>query len=244
MKLKERLQKVRDPRGKQGQDYQLWAILNLIIVGFLCGRRGLRAVFRLGRSLNATQRSKLGFVDGRTPCHGTFTETLRILAAEELIAVLECVVAASAEGGDIRHISIDGKTMRATKNEKGHAAHVLSAFCSGLKNIIGTKASHSKGMEIPDALKLLDELDLTDKIVTGDAMFCQHHITEKIVEKGGDYLFPVKKNQKTLFENIETAFKEPVFPPQELRQRHDESARQDRTAHHRRATRSGRRHSK
>lgn len=80
-------------------------------------------------------------------------------------------------------------------------------------------------MEIPDALKLLDTLDLTDKIVTGDAMFCQHHITEKIVEKGGDYLFPVKKNQKTLFENIETAFKS--IPPQELRQRRRKSARTD-----------------
>lgn len=216
MKLKARLQKVRDPRGKQGQDYPLWAILNLIIVGFLCGRQGLMAVFRLGRSLNATQRSKLGFVGGRTPCHGTLTETLRMLSPEELITVLACVVVANDEESKHRHIAIDGKTMRATKNEKGNAAHVLSAFCCGLQNIIGTKASHSKGMEIPDALKLLERLDLTDKIVTGDAMFCQHHITEKIVAKGGDYLFPVKKNQKTLFENIETAFKEPVFPPQEL----------------------------
>jgi hypothetical protein len=227
MKLKAVLQKVPDPRGKQGQDYPLWAILSLIIVGFLCGRRGLMSVFRMGRSLNATQRSKLGFVEGRTPCHGTLTETVRILSPEELIKVLECAVAANDKKGDCRHIAIDGKTMRATKNEKGNAAHVLSAFCCGLQNIIGTQASHSKGMEIPDALKLLEQLDLTDKIITGDAMFCQKHIAEKIVAKGGDYLFPVKKNQKTLFKNIETAFKEPVFPPQELRQRHEKGARQD-----------------
>jgi hypothetical protein len=71
----------------------------------------------MGRLLNATQRSKLGFVAGRTPCHGTFTEILRILPPEELIAVLECAVAANDEGGDIRHIAIDGKTMRATKDE-------------------------------------------------------------------------------------------------------------------------------
>lgn len=205
MKLRERLRKVPDPRGKQGQDYPLWALLNLVIVGFLCGRRGLLAVHRLGRSLTASQQKMLGFMNGRTPCHGTLTETLRILPPEELIMVLECAV----DGG--KHISIDGKTMRGTKDENGHAAHVLSAFCAG---ILGSQASHSKGMEIPDALKLLEKLDLTDKIVTGDAMFCQHHITEKIVEKNGDYLFPVKKNQKTLHDNIEMAFKEPVFPPQ------------------------------
>ena len=74
-------------------------------------------------------------------------------------------------------------------------------------------ASRGKGLEIPDALKLLERLDLTGKIVTGDAIFCQKSIAAKIVERGGDYIFPVKDNQKTLRQDIETAFNEPVFPP-------------------------------
>ena len=101
---------------------------------------------------------------------------------------------------------------------------MLSAFCCGLQNIVGTKASHGKGLEIPDALTLLETLDLTDKVVTGDAIFCQHNITDLIVTKNGDYVFPVKHNQKNLFENIETAFKQPVFPPQNIRQRRRQSA--------------------
>jgi predicted transposase YbfD/YdcC len=83
----------------------------------------------------------------------------------------------------------------------------------GLQSILGNEASCGKGMEIPDALKLLDQLDLKDKIVTGDAMFCQKSIVAKITEKGGGYVFPVKDNQKNLRENIATAFNEPVFPP-------------------------------
>jgi predicted transposase YbfD/YdcC len=59
----------------------------------------------------------------------------------------------------------------------------------------------------------LDRLDLKGRIVTGDAMFCQKSIVAKIVEKGGDYVLPVKDNQKNLRENIQTAFDEPVFPP-------------------------------
>ena len=110
-------------------------------------------------------------------------------------------------------IAIDGKTMRASKDGDGHATHVLSAFCAGLQSILGNEASRGKGMEIPDALKLLDQLDLKDKIVTGDAMFCQKSIVAKIAEKGGGYVFPVKDNQKNLRENIATAFNEPVFPP-------------------------------
>ena len=76
--------------------------------------------------------------------------------------------------------------------------------------------ARAKGLEIADALKLLERLDLKDKIVTGDAIFCQKSITAKIVERGGDYVFPVKNNQKTLKDNIETAFNEPVFPPVSL----------------------------
>jgi len=44
-------------------------------------------------------------------------------------------------------------------------------------------------------------------------LFCQKSIVAKIVEKEGDYVLPVKDNQKNLRENIQTAFDEPVFPP-------------------------------
>ena len=74
--------------------------------------------------------------------------------------------------------------MRASKDGDDHAKHGLSAFCAGLQSILGNEASRGKGMEIPDALKLLDQLDLKDKIVTGDAMFCQKSIVG-IADKGG-----------------------------------------------------------
>lgn len=217
MNLKSVLREVPDPRGKQGRDYRLWSILGLILVSILCGRRGIRAAFFLGRRLNERERRSLGFSNGKTPCHATLTETLRAIDAAALADILGA--ACRAEGGDARHVRVDGKTMRASKDGQGNATHVLSAFCAGLRSVLGHEASRGKGMEIPDALKLLDRLDLKGKIVTGDAMFCQKSITAKIVEKGGDYVFPVKDNQKNLRENIQTAFNEPVFPPHHLRGR-------------------------
>ena len=181
MKLRTVLQNVPDPRGKQGQDYFLWSILGLIVVSLLCGRRGMLAAFHLGRCLNKRQRVALGFTKGVTPCHATLTETLRAIDGRALAQALGA--ACCAEGEDQRHIAIDGKTMRASKDGDGHATHVLSAFCAGLQSILGNEASRGKGMEIPDALKLLDQLDLKDKIVTGDAMFCQKSIVAKIAEK-------------------------------------------------------------
>ena len=215
MNLRSILQLIPDPRGKQGQDYRLWSMLGLIVVSMLCGRRGMKAAFLLGRSLNRRQRAELGFPRDRTPCHATLTETLRILDPHALAEVLGSLYLET--NGEARHIAIDGKTMRASKDGDGKAEHVLSAFCGGLQTMLQQEASRGKGHEIPDALKLLERLDLKGKVVTGDAIFCQKSITAKIVERGGDYVLPIKDNQKTLRENVETAFNAPTFPPRELR---------------------------
>ena len=141
MNLRAVLEQVPDPRGKQGQDYRLWSILSLIAVSLLCGRRGLRAAFLLGRSSNKLQRSALGFVNGNTPCHATLTETLRAIDGRALADALGAVC--FVEGGDQRHIAIDGNTMRASKDGDGNATHVLSAFCAGLQSVTWPRAARA-----------------------------------------------------------------------------------------------------
>jgi len=214
LQLREVLQRVPDPRGRQGRDYLLWSFLALIILSMLTGRRGMKAAFLLGRGLSRRQLAQLGFARGTSPCHATLTEVLRIIDAQALGDILGSLSA--SDQASAQHIALDGKTLRASKERDGKATHVLSAFCASLETILGHSSSRGKGLEIPDALKLLERLDLKDKIVTGDAMFCQRSIADKITGAGGDYIFPVKNNQKTLREEIETAFNEPVFPPSAL----------------------------
>jgi len=96
--------------------------------------------------------------NARTPCHATLTETLRIIDARALADILGALN--FEENGDARHIAIDGKTMRASKDGEGKAEHVLSAFCGGLRTVLSHEASRGKCLEIPDALRLLDRLDL------------------------------------------------------------------------------------
>ena len=110
-------------------------------------------------------------------------------------------------------IAIDGKTLRGSKDADGNAVHVLSAFCAEMERTVGHASSRGKGFEILDSLKLLDNIDLKGKLVTGDAMFDQREITEKIVGKGGEFVFPAKGNQKDLRNEIALAFNDPVYPP-------------------------------
>ncbi len=45
-------------------------------------------------------------------------------------------------------------------------------------------------------------LDITGSTVTIDAIGCQKHMAEKVIENKADYVFGVKRNQKSLLEDI------------------------------------------
>ncbi|MFF0284357.1 hypothetical protein ACFYSW_29110 [Rhodococcus aetherivorans] len=51
---------------------------------------------------------------------------------------------------------------------------------------------------IPLITDLFDALDLTDVVVTADALHCQRGTADYIVGRGGHYVFTVKNNQRSL----------------------------------------------
>ena len=63
--------------------------------------------------------------------------------------------------------------------------------------------------ELSVAPSVLDMVNLKDKVITGDALYCQRGICQQITESGGDYLVTVKANQKELHEDITFVFNEP-----------------------------------
>ena len=129
------LRQVPDPRGKQGLKHPLHALLGLMLLSMLSGRKGMLAAFHLGRGLTARQLRRLGFRPGlASPCHATLTETLRILdptAMAQAFGQLTAETGARADT-DTNNLSLDGKTLRGSKDADGKAEHVLSAFCVAL----------------------------------------------------------------------------------------------------------------
>ena len=214
MRIKEALLDLPDPRGLQGRDHRLWSIILLVILGKLCGERSLAGVQRFGRLLSKTQKAALGFSFHDTPALGTITETMKAVDASALQRILVKVMVGK---DSIDHLSIDGKTLRGSRSVEGPATHCVSVFCNALTAMVGQVSSKSKGLEIPDALRLLESIDLNGIIITGDAMFTQTEITQKIVDKGGHYVLPVKDNQPSLQDAVELALNDPCIPKKTLR---------------------------
>jgi predicted transposase YbfD/YdcC len=68
-----------------------------------------------------------------------------------------------------------------------------------------------KENEISQAPKVLECVEISQKVVTGDAMHTQKALSAQIVRQGADYIFPVKENQLHLYKNIQQLFA-PEYP--------------------------------
>jgi hypothetical protein len=95
-------------------------------------------------------------------------------------------------------VSVDGKELL---NSQGAA--VVSAYSVSTGRWLGSEPVAQHSNEIPAAQHLLRRLDLDGSLVTADALHTQTETGRIIVqEKGGDYLFPVKGNQKGVADNV------------------------------------------
>jgi predicted transposase YbfD/YdcC len=64
--------------------------------------------------------------------------------------------------------------------------------------------------ELTVAPALLDRIDWHDRVLTGDALFCQRSLCQQVGDAGGDYLLTVKENQGTLYRAIQFLFDPPA----------------------------------
>jgi predicted transposase YbfD/YdcC len=103
-------------------------------------------------------------------------------------------------------IAIDGKTVRAARARDGNPLHLVSAWASEARLVLGQETVETKSNEITAIPALLARLDLTEQIVTIDAMGCQRSIAAQIVAQGGDYVLAVKGNHPELLTHVQDSF--------------------------------------
>jgi predicted transposase YbfD/YdcC len=115
-------------------------------------------------------------------------------------------VRAVAESLRIKHVAIDGKTLRGSGSAKLGPLHLVSAWATAQHLTLGQVAVDTKSNEITAIPALLELLDLKGALVSIDAMGCQKDIAARIVAGGGDYVLTVKDNQPHLLEDIQARF--------------------------------------
>ena len=84
---------------------------------------------------------------------------------------------------------------------------MVSAWASSNGVVLSQHKVNDKSGEITAIPEVLKSLDIEGAIITIDAIGCQAGITEQIVKQKGDYVLVLKKNQRSLYQRVEEAFK-------------------------------------
>src|SRR6478735_5881130 len=192
-----------DPRQRGKVVYPLDEVLLLCLLAVLAGADSFVEIARFGTKKRELLRRFRPFAEG-TPSHDHLGDIFAALDAEKF---QQCFVAwvASLTGAPAGVIAIDGKTVRRSYQEKGKKAaiHMVSAFAARQRLVLGQVKVADKSNEIIAIPKLLSMLAIDGAIVTIDAMGCQRHIAQAILDKRADYVLALKGNQGSLREDVE-----------------------------------------
>ena len=77
--------------------------------------------------------------------------------------------------------------------------YIVNAWVAENRICIGQQKVEDKSNEMTAIPLLIEDLDITDAVVSIDAIGCQREIAEQIVDKGGHYLLSLKENQQELY---------------------------------------------
>ena len=198
---------ISDPRIQRGKRHELSHIFFIAICAVICGANDWVAIETYGKSKKSWFEKVLGLKNG-IPSHDTFNHVFSVIDTQQFSECFSRWMADIATLSEGEVIAIDGKCLRRSIDtaSKKAAIYIVSAWANTHQLVLGQQKVDDKSNEITAIPKLLNQLDITGAVITIDAMGCQTKITEKIVEKKGDYLLSLKGNQGTLHEDVQLYF--------------------------------------
>jgi len=199
-----------DPRHPRNRKHLLVDIVVIAVCAMVCGCDGPTAIHRWAVNRRDWLGQFLALPNG-IPSRDCIRRLLMALKPE---AFQQCFrdwithAVRSDDDGSSRLIALDGKTCRGSHDAARGLGplHIVSAWASEEGIALGQVATEEKSNEITAIPLLLEQIDLTNSLITIDAMGCQKGIAGDIVAGGGDFVISVKENQPRLREAIEAYF--------------------------------------
>jgi predicted transposase YbfD/YdcC len=142
------------------------------------------------------------------PSHDTFGRVFRHLDPQQWQTCFLSWIQAVSQVTAGQIVPIDGKTLRRSHDKTlgKKAIHMVSAWASENRMVLGQVKVDEKSNEITAIPALLEMLAISGCIVTIDAMGCQKDIAAKVIDKEAHYVLALKDNQRNLYEAVQALF--------------------------------------
>lgn len=199
-----------DPRSTVNRRHVLGDLVVICVLAVIAGADGPKAIGIWATSNEEWLRSYLALPCG-IPSHDTIGRLLATLKPQMFQKCFRAWITALSEGSaleleDVKdHIAIDGKALRGSHDRRRNLGplFLVSAWSVSRGISLGQLATAEKSNEITAIPELLDQMDVSNAVVTIDAAGCQRDIAEKIIDAGGDYDLALKGNQETLHTEVQ-----------------------------------------
>lgn len=207
--LLELLGELPDHRVGNAIRHQLKDIIAIGILSILCNANTFVGMQLFGETHEKELREVLELPHG-IPSHDVFGDVFSRLDTSALEQCFEEWIAGMCRA--VKHIAVDGKTIRRSQSGEHKASHVITAYSSDAQLILGQLCTDEKSNEITAIPKLLKMLTLRGSTVTIDAIGTQKAIAEEIIEREGNYILALKENHPALLEDIRLYAQQEVLP--------------------------------
>lgn len=181
--------------------YSLASMIACIFCATMAGCFGCRAIADYIADKFFILNIVIGLPNG-VPSHDTINRILENTDTQLLAKIFR--EWAGIDKIDPEYLQVDGKTIRASKNNGEKASHIVTVYATDYKASLLERGVYDKENEISafENMLIAQQINFAGKTVTGDAMFCQTSFCRAITESGGNWVFVLKKNQKTLYEDV------------------------------------------
>jgi predicted transposase YbfD/YdcC len=201
------LSTVTDPRKRRGVRHELVTLLSVAVCAVAAGARSFVAIAEWAADLPVEVAATLG-INAAPPSESAVRRLVQRLNPDRfdtaISAWIQQLSRAVPPAGRRRVLAMDGKTLRGSRTTDG-VRHLLAVIDHHTGTVLGQRNVDGKTSEITEFAPLLDTLtglnptgDLTDTVITADALHTQRDHVEHLHARGAHWLLTVKGNQPTL----------------------------------------------
>ena len=213
--LKDSLKILKDSRNKNMISFKLWDVIMCVILASFADCDDWEEIHEFVVDNYKWLKSFLQMTGG-IPKASSYERIISLIDANEMNKILFDFFKTLTRNlnPEIKLRNFDGRVNNGSKrnntilNDEKKPLNCLNCYDNEYGYCIETVPIDEKTNEIPTIETLISGMNLTGIIATWDALNTQTKNVKAVINAGGDYIIPVKENQKNFYNDLKLYFDE------------------------------------